>query len=55
MVSFRTILSIILVFLNIVWIIYTLKSQDVVELSYNIVVVVLNIIYFGITAIENND
>ncbi len=41
-------LEILLVVLNVGFVIFTLRQQGIVELSYNLIVILLNIVYYGL-------
>lgn len=49
------ILATLLILMNAGWILATIKSQDIVALSYNIVTVSLNILYLVLSVLPEED
>lgn len=47
-------LATLLILMNGAWILSTVKSQDIIELSYNIVTVSLNIVYIILSIIPDS-
>lgn len=48
-------LATLLILMNGAWILSTVKSQDVIELSYNIVTVSLNIVYIILSVLPDKN
>jgi hypothetical protein len=48
-------LAVLLTLMNGVWILATIKSQDIVALMYNIVTVSLNIVFMILSALPEED
>lgn len=48
-------LEILLVILNVGFIVFTLKQQGIVELAYNLIVILLNISYYGLQLFPDDE